>query len=514
MSVPSTTYHWGAISLPWSLTFSSSKREDSSWVLSSMNSKCEIIVSHTSTLPSLRLWHHSPASRSMTQCSWGSALSTSVSLDDILDKTISEASRPRRGASPAPPCSSDALLILKHSLSIPALLHNLRSSFCCGHPLLETFDAEVRKCLSAITNVDYGDIQWLQATLPVRDGGLGIRRASQLAPSAFLASAFGCSDLISAILPQRLSSSTDPLLAQAQQAWSSASTVSHTLVSLSGSQRAWDTPIIDECKRVLFLNAPNDVARARLLAVMAPHTGDWLHAPPLSAVGLRLEDDVIRISIGLRLGATLCHPHSCPCGAAVDALGHHGLSCQRSAGLQLRHRLINDIIHKESPESRGGGQQASQAGLLVGSSHASWRGQRWFPGLKRRKCLAWDATTPDTLAPSHLPSTCTTAGAAAAAGSSDENPEDMPRSPQATSSCLLLSETLWSWDAQGIDLNSEKSDVAQPWLLRIPERQASCCNGFLWQCREAMLPRLPVRFHPKIDLDGPPRHWTVNNKFK
>ena len=37
---------------------------------------------------------------------------------------------------------------------------------------------------------------WIQATLPVKLGRIGIRRAVQLAPSAYIASAAGCSDLI------------------------------------------------------------------------------------------------------------------------------------------------------------------------------------------------------------------------------------------------------------------------------------------------------------------------------
>jgi len=36
---------------------------------------------------------------------------------------------------------------------------------------------------------------WVQASLPVRNGGLGVRRVSSLAPSAFLSSAAGTRDL-------------------------------------------------------------------------------------------------------------------------------------------------------------------------------------------------------------------------------------------------------------------------------------------------------------------------------
>ena len=37
--------------------------------------------------------------------------------------------------------------------------------------------------------MELGDKQWNQATLPVHMGGLGVRSACMLAPSAFLASA-------------------------------------------------------------------------------------------------------------------------------------------------------------------------------------------------------------------------------------------------------------------------------------------------------------------------------------
>jgi len=43
--------------------------------------------------------------------------------------------------------------------------------------------------IQRITNCDFSDLQWIQASLPVRDGGLGIRRVASLALLAFLASA-------------------------------------------------------------------------------------------------------------------------------------------------------------------------------------------------------------------------------------------------------------------------------------------------------------------------------------
>ena len=75
----------------------------------------------------------------------------------------------------------------------------------------------------------------------------------------------------------------------------------------------------------------------------SPHSGDWLLALPISACGLRLDDEAVRIATGLRLGVDLCAQHECPCGALVTADGSHGLSCRLGHGRTARHALINDI---------------------------------------------------------------------------------------------------------------------------------------------------------------------------
>ena len=64
------------------------------------------------------------------------------------------------------------------------------------------FDDVQRRCLSKIVNFDLNDSQWIQASQPVQMGGLGVRSASMLAPSAFLASAAATLSLQNAILPK------------------------------------------------------------------------------------------------------------------------------------------------------------------------------------------------------------------------------------------------------------------------------------------------------------------------
>jgi len=56
-------------------------------------------------------------------------------------------------------------------------------------------------------------------------------------------------------------------------------------------------------KNLILSRAPSDMDKARLLAAASPHSGDWLHAPPVTAVGLRLSDEVIRVAVAHRLGS-------------------------------------------------------------------------------------------------------------------------------------------------------------------------------------------------------------------
>ena len=48
----------------------------------------------------------------------------------------------------------------------------IRCSPSVSHPSLTRFDVLLRGTVKQITNSDLSDIQWTQASLPVRDGGL------------------------------------------------------------------------------------------------------------------------------------------------------------------------------------------------------------------------------------------------------------------------------------------------------------------------------------------------------
>ena len=74
----------------------------------------------------------------------------------------------------------DALLLIKHSIPLPKLLHCLRTAPCFLSPVFQEYDSHLEAIVSEITNIHFPNESpsWSQATLPVRSGGLGIRIAS------------------------------------------------------------------------------------------------------------------------------------------------------------------------------------------------------------------------------------------------------------------------------------------------------------------------------------------------
>ena len=83
------------------------------------------------------------------------------------------------------------------------------------------------------------DTQWLQASMPIKHGGLEIRRVTSLAASAFLASAASTSVLQEQILAQ-FPCQTDSSLDSYLSSWSTIAGPPRD--PLSGKQSFWDSP--------------------------------------------------------------------------------------------------------------------------------------------------------------------------------------------------------------------------------------------------------------------------------
>ena len=125
----------------------------------------------------------------------------------------------------------------------------------------------------------------------------------------------------------------------------------------------------------------------------------WLNVVPCKNLGLKLDDQQLRISIGLRLGANICVAHSCHYGERVERDGLRGLSCTKSAGRFSRHATLNSLI-KQTLGSLDLPSMLEPRGLYRtdGKRSDSVTMIPWEIG----KQLVWDVTFVDALAPSRL----------------------------------------------------------------------------------------------------------------
>ena len=100
----------------------------------------------------------------------------------------------------------------------------------------------------------------------------------------------------------------------------------HILAS-PAKQQTWDKPIVERELAELTKRQINNYDKVRLLAFTSKHSDDWLYATPISSCGLRLNDEAVRIAVGLCFGVDICKPHLWVCGELVDVRGSHALSC-------------------------------------------------------------------------------------------------------------------------------------------------------------------------------------------
>jgi hypothetical protein len=153
-----------------------------------------------------------------------------------------------------------------------------------------------------------------------------------------LTSAAGSSLIAQRILPSYLTNANCPSKDDAMVVWFQGH------ASDESKQKAWDTPHIEATVSSLFSSA-DDISKGCLLAFQRQESGAWLSAPPVSSLGLRMDNDTVRTAVRLQLGTRLCTPHQWVlCGDHVDSSGTHGLHCRRSADRHPRHTHLNDLI--------------------------------------------------------------------------------------------------------------------------------------------------------------------------
>ena len=175
-------------------------------------------------------------------------------------------------------------------------------------------------------------------------------------------------------------------------------------------QANWDLPPCKKMLNTLISEVDNPTDTARLKAISQPHASDWLEALPSSSLGLKMDNQLFRISCALRLGTKICHQHSCICGKNVHPNGIHGLSCQKSAGRHPRHSHTNDLIKRALVSCDTASIREPQGVSRIDGKRPD--GMTLYP-WKNGKLLLWDFTCVDSLAPSHVDKSAKEPGKAA-----------------------------------------------------------------------------------------------------
>ena len=231
------------------------------------------------------------------------------------------------------------------------------------------------------------------------------------------------------------------------------------------------------------------------LASVAPHSDDWLLALPIANCGLRLEDEAVRVAVGMRLGLTLCVLHKCHCGSDIDATADMPTWSARKhlVGLQdikcsttiLRAINAADVPAVKEPSglNRQDGKRPDRLSLIP-----------WQSG----KPLLWDVTVASTLAGSCMDTTATAAGLVASWSGSRQKDSQIRRSQSTVCFQPVSVENLGPFSSSTLD------------LLRDLGRRISHISGddrevlFLFQRISVTIQRFnSVLLHDSFTIDRP-----------
>ena len=219
--------------------------------------KTEIICPNPDPLISLPSLSGSRVVNPMKATLLGSPIGSVLSISDTL---IDKADLLRRLGDRLQDLSAhDALLLLKHSFALPKLLYCLRTAPCFLSPVIQEYDELLKSIVSGITNVHFGEAcpSWIQASLPVKLGGLGIRSAVHLAPSAYLASTSASADLVQCIVPPHVHDIPLPHRVEAETLWSEGHDQPPAQGVSQKHQKTWDNIKASAVVDTLLENAPD-----------------------------------------------------------------------------------------------------------------------------------------------------------------------------------------------------------------------------------------------------------------
>ncbi len=211
---------------------------------------------------------------------------------------------------------------------------------CYESPVIKQIDDNLRTNMSSLFNMEFSDVSWKQATLPISIGGFGIRQAHSLTLPCYLSSMNACKNLSTSIINDYI---LPEVYHEYENAW--CVTSQNEVPKDPGYQKKWDQPLCQKAYE-LVEGEMEQYGRARLQAISNKIASAWLNCLPSSKTGTLLTNTELRVAFNIRLGHKQYAEHRCKCGEMVDTHGAHSFSCRKNSGKSIRHYLLNTVIHR------------------------------------------------------------------------------------------------------------------------------------------------------------------------
>ena len=200
----------------------------------------------------------------------------------------------------------------------------LRTICNISENLIPLDDAISNVFIPALLGQNITDQEREVLSLPIREGGMGIKFNSKRADISYQASSKITKPLINQIVKQS-SDLPDATVEAAVKA------------KITSEIKAWETEENKEIK----LRQPEDLQRT-LQQFSEPGASSWLGALPLASHGFNLTKGEFQDAMGLRYNKPLKNlPKRCPCGHPYSVT--HALDCKLGDFVNARHDNIRDM---------------------------------------------------------------------------------------------------------------------------------------------------------------------------
>jgi len=256
-------------------------------------------------------------------------------------------------------------------------------------------DEETREAFASLSALQVSQRAWAQCKLSLSRGGLGLRSMAEHCAAAYVTSHIAT---LPDTVTDHLVSAVDMLNAQLNGDLGIDALAQ--LTARPPNQRDLSSRI-DKLGAHSLLQDCTRADRLRLASVAAPRSAAWLMTMPCRGpLDLSLTADQMQVALQHRLGLPLAQAgDTCPdCGATLDILGHHCLTCRFREHRVARHNRLRDGLYSllaaagMSPQKEQGSFQDDRtrpADILV-------------PDWKLGKSGAFDITVVSPLTSHHV----------------------------------------------------------------------------------------------------------------